>query len=200
ARAGGVMRILLVAPPGAGKGTQAERIAQRYGITHISSGDILREEMAAGTPIGERVRSYVEHGDLVPDDVMLAVVGPRSLEAARNGGYVLDGYPRTVVQARTARELAEEHGVTLDGVVALDVDEAELVRRMAGRARIEGRSDDADEEVVRHRLDVYNEKTRPLIDFYDGRGLLRRVDARGSVDDVSERLFAILDPLRDKVS
>ncbi|HZQ27004.1 MAG TPA: adenylate kinase [Acidimicrobiales bacterium] len=194
------MRILLVAPPGAGKGTQAERIAQRYGITHISSGDILREEMAAGTPIGERVRSYVEHGDLVPDDVMLAVVGPRILEAARNGGYVLDGYPRTVVQARTARELAEEHGVTLDGVVALDVDEAELVRRMAGRARIEGRSDDADEEVVRHRLDVYNEKTRPLIDFYDGRGLLRRVDARGSVDDVSERLFAILDPLRDKVS
>jgi adenylate kinase len=192
------MRVLLIAPPGAGKGTQATRIAERYGIEHISSGDILREEMAARTPIGEQVRSYVEHGDLVPDDVMLAVVGPRILEAARAGGYILDGYPRTVEQAKTAHKLAEEHGVTLDAALALDVDDAELVRRIAGRAAIEGRSDDADEEVVRHRLAVYNEKTRPLIDYYDGRGILRRVDATGSVDDVSQRLFAVLDPLRDK--
>jgi adenylate kinase len=192
------VRVLLIAPPGAGKGTQAKRIASRYGTTHVSSGDIFREEVAAGTPVGKEVGAYLDRGDLVPDDLALQVVGPHIVKAAEGGGYILDGYPRTVEQAKAAHELAKEYGVTLQGALWLDVDEDELARRIAGRAAAEGRSDDADESVVRHRIEVFNEKTRPLIDYYTDRGILHRIDANGSVDDVSDRLFAVLDPIKDE--
>lgn len=190
------MRVVLIAPPGSGKGTQALRIVERYGITHISSGDMFREEMAGDTWVGRRVREFVESGDLVPDDMVLEMVAPRVIAAAEAGGYVLDGFPRTLSQAQVAQELAADWGVSAHVVLWLQADEAELVRRLTRRSAAEGRRDD-EEEVVRHRLAVFHEKTEPLLEFYEDRGLLARVDAMGTMDEVSERVFGTLDAFRD---
>src|SRR5437588_11404980 len=136
------MRVLLLAPPGAGKGTQAARLAARYAVEHIASGDIFRQQVNDGTELGRKVQDYLDRGDLVPYDIVLAIIGPRVVEAARRGGYVLDGFPRSLSQAEEAYRLAKDADVTADAVVHLAVDDDELLRRMRGRARDEGRSDD----------------------------------------------------------
>jgi adenylate kinase len=189
------MRVLLVAPPGAGKGTQATRIAARYGVTHISSGDLLRRHVQRGTTIGLRVRDMVAAGDLVPDEVVISILSEPVLEAAGNAGYVLDGFPRTAHQAEVAYELAQPLNVDVQVTLALDVPRDELLRRLLARARTEGRVDDT-EEVIRHRLDVYDATSSALLEYYDQREILRRVDGLGDVDDVSERVWRALDPWR----
>ncbi len=185
------MNVLLIGPPGSGKGTQGGRLAARLGLEHIASGDLLRSEVAAGTPVGQRAQAFMDRGDLVPDSVITQLVLPRVLAAAAENGYVLDGYPRSVEQAREARSLAEHRGASPDIVIYLDVPRDELVRRIIGRARAEGRSDD-NEQTVANRLTVFDEATRPLIDYYRERGLLHMIDADCTEDQVTEAILAAL--------
>lgn len=180
------MRLVLLGPPGAGKGTQAERIAQRHGIPHVSTGDIFRENVKNATPLGQEAKSYMDRGDLVPDDVVNRMVADRLDRDDAAEGFLLDGYPRTPAQADELEALLAARGTGLDVVLRFVVDEEEVVRRIALRAKEDGRSDDS-EEVHRNRLEVYREQTAPLEDYYAQRGLLHDVDATGTIDEVNER-------------
>lgn len=188
----------MVAPPGAGKGTQAVRLAAHYDITHLASGELLRHEVAAGTDIGRRVSEYVARGDLVPDDIVLQMVIAPVLEAAAHGGFVLDGFPRNVRQAEEAYALARQvGGIELQAVVHLQVGRDELRRRMLSRAHIEGRTDDSP-ETIEHRLDVFDAETFPLLAFYRGRGLVLDIDGGPPVDAVFADIVSAIDAVRDR--
>lgn len=185
-------RLLIVGPPGAGKGTQAERIVQRYEVPWISTGDIFRANIKEGTELGKRVSQLIESGQLVPDELTNEIVADRLQQSDVAAGFLLDGYPRTVDQAHALDKVLGAQGHTLDAVVLLEVDTDVVVERLLGRAQVEGRVDDT-EEVIRHRQEVYAEQTKPLIDLYAERGMLVRVDGLGQVDEVTERIFAALD-------
>lgn len=185
------MRLVLLGPPGAGKGTQAELLAQRHHIPHIATGDIFRENVKGGTALGEEARAYMDRGDLVPDDVVNRMVADRLDRDDTASGFLLDGYPRTVAQAEELDRLLGARGVALDAVLRFVIDEDELVRRIAARSAEEGRSDDG-EEVHRNRLEVYREQTAPLEEYYAAQGLLHDIDAVGSVEDVNARAEAEL--------
>jgi adenylate kinase len=190
------MRLLMVAPPGAGKGTQAVRLARHYGITHLSSGELLRQEVAQGTTIGQAAAADLDRGDLVPDELVLEMLTQPALDAAGQGGYVLDGFPRTLRQAEEAYQIAQRYeDVGLQAVIHLKVGRDELRRRLLSRAHREGRKDD-DEETIDHRLDVFDRETRPLLDFYARRGLVIDIDGEQPVDDVFADIVAALDGLR----
>jgi adenylate kinase len=182
------MNLLLIGPPGSGKGTQGERLASQLGIQHIAAGDVLRAEVAAATPVGKQVADLMRRGELVPDSVIIDLLLPKVLDAAAANGYLLDGFPRTVAQAKEARELASHHGAEPDAVVYLDVARDELVRRILARAEVEGRPDD-NKETVANRLRVFDEATHPLVDYYRDRGLLRVVDAAQSEDEVTKAIM-----------
>jgi adenylate kinase len=180
------MRVLLVAPPGAGKGTQAEKLASHYGVVHLSSGELLRQAVKAGTELGEAASAYLSRGDLVPDDVIFDLMMGPVIDASRHGGYVLDGFPRNLRQAEAAYRTAQlDTQIELQAVISLTVSREELTRRLLARAQSEGRSDDS-EEVIAHRFEVYATETEPLLAFYRGRGLVVEID--GEQDE--ERVFA----------
>ena len=185
------MRVLLIGPPGAGKGTQATRIADHFDLARIATGDLLREEVANGTELGKVAEEYMDRGDLVPDDIVIQMTRDRMLEASGEGGYVLDGYPRTLAQAEAAYRWAMARGIPFDLTLFFEIEEQELLARLAGRAREEHRSDDA-EETVRHRLEVFAAQTHPLVDYYQRRGILVRINAVGPIDAISEQIFASL--------
>jgi adenylate kinase len=189
------VRILLLAPPGAGKGTQGERLAARHGVRHIAAGDLLRAEAQAGTPAGREIAAYQARGDLVPDQIVLSALTPAVVEAAAGGGYILDGFPRTLPQASAAAELAARLGVTLDAVVHLYAPEAVLTRRLLDRASLGGRADDV-ADVIQYRLQVYAETTGPLVPYYTERGILVAVDADQPPDSVTTDIQARLSGLR----
>ncbi len=186
------MRIVLVGPPASGKGTQAGRIVDRFGGVHIATGDILRSNAERGTELGRTASRYMERGDLVPDEVIIGMVLERMGEGDCAGGFVLDGFPRTVNQAEALERRLEELGCPLDAVVSLAVGEAELRRRLAGRAEEEDRAEDDDEDAIRRRLELFDRETEPLLDFYERRGLLVRVEAEGGPDEVAERIATAL--------
>ncbi len=190
-----MFRALLLAPPGAGKGTQGERLAERHGVPHLAAGDLLRDHVARGTELGRAAKQHMDDGGLVPDELVIAMI----LDAM--GGddepmdeFLLDGFPRTLVQARAAYGWAVNNDRTFDAVIMLEVPEDELVRRLVQRGVDSGRSDDT-EAVIRHRLEVYEQNTAPLVDFYAGRNILLRIDGTGSVEEVTERIEAGLDSL-----
>ena len=185
------MRVLLIGPPGAGKGTQATRIAEHFDLARIATGDLLREQVANGTELGKVAKEYMDKGDLVPDDIVIEMTRERMLEASGEGGYVLDGYPRTLAQAEAAYRWAMARGIPFDLTLYFEIEEDELLARLAGRAREEHRSDDA-EETVRHRLEVFANQTYPLVDYYQRRGILVRINAVGPIDAISEQIFATL--------
>ncbi len=189
------MRIILMGPPGAGKGTQAKVIAQRLSIPAISTGDIFRANVSASTPLGVEAKRYMDAGDYVPDEITNGMVRDRIAEDDAKGGFLLDGYPRTVAQVTELDSMLSETGHALDAVVVLTVDNDELVARLLRRAEVEGRTDDT-EEVIRYRQDVYNEQTAPLLEVYAGRGLLLEVDGMGEVDEVTARVFSRLQRAR----
>ena len=189
------MRIVLLGPPGAGKGTQAVQLADRYGCPDVATGDIFRANVAEGTELGRAAQEYMDRGDLVPDDVVIAMVMERLGEADCTAGFVLDGFPRTVNQAEALDRRLAGLGSPLEAALSFDVTEEELLRRLAGRAAALHRADDA-EQTIRHRLEVFAIKTRPLIDYYRHRRLLTMVDGVGRVDEVTIRILGDL-PSRD---
>ena len=182
------MRVIMLAPPGAGKGTQGERIAARYGIPHISSGDIFRDEVARQTPLGKQLSGYLDHGDLVPDGVVMDMLRKPVVAAAQAGGYVLDGFPRTVEQARASFPTAHALGVEVRAAVHLDVTRPELKRRLLARRR--GLEDT--EAVIERRLQVYLDKTVPLLEYYAAREWTFTVDGAQPPDAVHEDIVACL--------
>lgn len=212
------MRLILLGPPGAGKGTQAVRIAETHGIPHISTGDILRANVKQGTELGREAKRYMDAGDLVPDDVIIGMVGGRLAEPDAAQGFLFDGFPRTVPQAEALERVLEEQGTPLDVVLELVIDHDEVVKRLTGRrscaecgaiyhlahnpSATAGRCDKCDgelvqrdddrEEVVVNRLAVYREQTEPLVAFYGSRGLVRQLEAVGTVDEVGHRALELL--------
>ena len=187
------MRLLLIGAPGAGKGTQAQRLAERFGITHISSGDLLRQHVRDQTALGRTIKSYVEAGDLVPDAVVMDMLRKPTVAATENGGYVLDGFPRTVEQAEAVFPTARALGVEVQAAVHLDVAREELVRRLLARQR---GSDDT-EAVIEHRLQVYLDKTVPLLEYYAGREWMFTVDGSQPPDAVHAEILSRLKKLAD---
>jgi adenylate kinase len=185
------VRLLLLAPPGAGKGTQGERLAAWSGARHIAAGDLLRAQAQAEGPLGREIAACQARGDLVPDQIVLDVLTPVVVEAAAHGGYILDGFPRTLPQAQAAAELAARLGVTLDAAIYLHAPDVVLTQRLLDRARQSGRSDDK-ADVIRHRLQVYAETTGPLVPYYDDRGILVAVDADQPPDSVTAGIQARL--------
>lgn len=213
------MRTILLGPPGAGKGTQAARIVDAYGVPHISTGDILRANVKEGTTLGVEAKRYMDAGDLVPDEVIIEMVADRLSQRDAADGFLFDGFPRTVAQAEALDALLADRGTPLDVVIELVVDHDEVVRRLSGRrtcascgriyhlevdpptaggvcdacgGALQQRPDDA-EDVVRNRLEVYRDQTEPLVTFYADRGELRRLEAIGAVDEVTGRARAILE-------
>ena len=191
------MRVVLLGPPGAGKGTQAQIIAGRLGVPAISTGDIFRANVSGRTELGLQAKTYMDAGDLVPDEITVAMVKDRLAETDAKGGFLLDGFPRTIAQAEQLRDSLQGLGHGLDCVLELVVDEDELVRRLSGRRMlVDGqwvqRSDD-EPETVRHRLQVYREQTAPLSGWYEAEGLLSRVDAIGAVEEVTQRAMSALE-------
>jgi adenylate kinase len=186
------MRLLIMGPPGAGKGTQAKFVAGHFGIPAISTGDIFRANVSQGTPLGVEAKRYMDAGEYVPDEVTNRMVRNRIEEPDAAGGFLLDGYPRTLAQVEELDDMVKHTGHKLDAVVVLTVDQEEIVQRLLQRAQTEGRADDT-EEVIRRRQEVYAEQTQPLIEVYKQRGLVREVDGLGEVDEVTKRVFAALD-------
>lgn len=194
------MRLLMVAPPGAGKGTQAIRLAAHYRIAHLSSGDMFRREISAGSPVGQEAAAYLDRGDLVPDQLVLDVLAGPILEAAAAGGYVLDGFPRTLAQAEAAYEVARQvEGIELQAVVHLEVSREELRRRLLARSESQGRRDDS-AAVIDHRLDVYYAETAPMLEFYAGRGLVLDIDGEMPVAEVFDAIVGAVDALRAELA
>lgn len=213
------MRVIFLGPPGAGKGTQALRVAARWGVPRIATGGMLREAVAAGSPLGRQARAFLERGELVPDEVVISLVAERLDREDTRKGFLLDGFPRTVAQAQALGRLLVEQGVALDRVVYFEVGEEELVRRLTGRRicprcgasyhvqfsppKTEGRCDrcggelsqreDDRAETVRRRLAVYRTETRPLIEHYEAQGLLRTVPGEGTVDEVQQAVVTAVE-------
>lgn len=185
------MNVILLGPPGAGKGTQGHRLSERYSIPEVSTGDILRAAVRQGTPLGQEAKSYMERGALVPDGVIIGIVRERLAQDDTAGGFILDGFPRTVAQAEALTQMSEEQKRPIEHVLSIEVPQQELLQRLAGRRQTEGRRDDTD-EAVRHRLEVYAHETAPLIDYYRRQGLLRCIAGVGTVDEIFQRIMVVL--------
>lgn len=192
------MRLLLIGPPGCGKGTQAAVIAEHYGVAHISSGDLLRHHVTAGTTIGRAVAQYINRGDLVPDGIVMDILRKPVEAASRRGGYILDGFPRTVAQAEAAYHVAEPLGASVRIAVHLHVSRPELTARLLHRGTQTGRTDDT-AEIIAHRLDVYDASTTPLLDYYANRETLITIDGHQPVPDVTRAMITALDQARHRL-
>ena len=189
------MRIVFIGPPGAGKGTQAALVVSRYGIAHLSTGDMLRAARDAQTELGKLADQYMAAGQLVPDEIILKIVQERLRADDCRRGYLLDGFPRTLAQAEALDRMLSQDGTPLNVVLELRVPEEELFRRLSGR----GRSDDKP-EVIRQRLVAYRQQTEPLLDYYQRRGLLQTIDGLGTVEEIFHRIQQVLDPLAERVA
>lgn len=187
-----MLRALLLAPPGAGKGTQGRILGEIYGVPHLATGDLLRQHVADGTPLGVEAKGYMDRGELVPDKLVIELIADRLRGEEPVDGFLLDGFPRSLNQARNSYRYGQARNTTFHAVISMVVPEDELVRRLLDRGRQSGRSDD-NEATIRNRLRVYDENTRPLLDFYRGRGILVEVDGTGAVEDVTARIRAALD-------
>ena len=183
---------ILFGPPGAGKGTQAGAMAEKFNLRHISTGELLRSEIAAGTPLGLKAKALIDDGNLVPDEVVEGMIEDKFNTVTGVDGFLLDGFPRTEAQAVVLDEILERRGEALSGVISIMIPDSMVMDRIRHRAEIEGRADDARDEVIRHRIETYHSKTEPLISFYKASGRYTEVDGTGTVEEVRERIFSIM--------
>ena len=184
------MKLIFLGPPGAGKGTQAGAMVERYNLCHLSTGELLRAEIAAGTPLGLQAKSLIEAGNLVPDSVVEGMIESKFRDTQGVDGFLLDGFPRTIAQARALDNMVE-----VTGCVSIMIPDSLIQERIAHRAHIEGRADDARPEVVQNRIATYHAKTEPLIDFYRSAGKYYEIDGTGSIEEVRQRIFSAMDKL-----
>ncbi|MBO4634701.1 MAG: adenylate kinase [Bacteroidales bacterium] len=184
---------VLFGPPGAGKGTQAGAMVERYKLCHLSTGDLLRSEIAAGTPLGIQAKSLIEAGNLVPDEVVEGMIESRFRSTVGVDGFLLDGFPRTIAQANALDEMLAKSGEKVTACISIMIPDALIHERIAHRAQIEGRADDARPEVVENRIKTYHAKTEPLVDFYKAAGRYKEIDGTGTIEEVRARIFAAMD-------
>ena len=189
-----MIAMVLLGPPGAGKGTQATRIAEKLNIPAISTGEIFRTNMSEGTEIGLQAKAFIDRGEFVPDSVTDRIVCERISQTDATAGFLLDGYPRSIPQAKVLKAVLAETNERVDAAIYLDVSAAEVKRRLLKRAEIEGRTDDTP-EVIDHRLEVFFEATQPLLDFYEQEGVLRKVDGEGTISEIAQRLLAVMEEI-----
>jgi adenylate kinase len=182
-----MINLIFMGPPGAGKGTQAKIICKDFSIPQISTGEILRESIQKGTEMGLNAKKYMDSGDLVPDSVVIGIIKDRLKEPDCKNGFLLDGFPRTTAQAEALDKLLENMGISLNCAINIRVSNEELIKRLLERAKIEGRADD-NEETIKNRLDNYNQKTYPLLDYYKKKSLLREVDGVGSIEQIASKI------------
>lgn len=183
-----MINVLMFGPPGSGKGTQSVTLAEKYSLLHLSTGDMLRAELAAGTPLGKKMEAIMASGELVPDEVVIAMIAQKIDVTTGKAGFIFDGFPRTVEQAEALQKMLEERDMKIDLLLVLEVNDTELTDRMKKRALVSGRADDADEAVINNRIAVYRAKTEPVIEFGRKAGVSRSVDGVGSIDDIFKRL------------
>jgi adenylate kinase len=185
-------RVVLLGAPGAGKGTQAARMVEKLGVPHVSTGDMLRAAVAAGTELGKQAKAVMDSGKLVGDEIVIGLAGERLAEADARPGFVLDGFPRTEAQAEALDQLLDQLGTPLESCLAICVDSDAVVARLLARAEVEGRADD-NEGTIRERMRVYDSQTAPLLDYYRGAGVLVSIDGMGSVDEIADRVAGALE-------
>lgn len=188
-----MLNIVLFGPPGAGKGTQSERLIEKYGLVHLSTGDIFRSNIKGETELGLLAKSYMDKGNLVPDEVTINMLKSEVMKADQPKGFIFDGFPRTNEQAKALDEFLASIGAEITLMLGLEVEENELRERLKKRAEVSGRPDDANPEVIQNRIDVYNRETAPVKDFYESKGKYKGVNGIGSIDEITQRLFDAID-------
>jgi adenylate kinase len=183
-----MVNFLIFGPPGSGKGTQSVRLAEKFNLLHLSTGDMLRAEIAAGTELGKKMGQIMSKGELVPDEVVIEMIAVKIDSTKGKTGFLFDGFPRTVLQTASLEKMLNERGMKIDSMLVLDVNHDELVKRLVARAELSGRPDDMDPAVIENRIDVYREKTEPIIEYCRKKGLYQPVNGVGSIDDIFSRL------------
>jgi adenylate kinase len=183
-----MVNFLIFGPPGSGKGTQSVRLAEKFNLLHLSTGDMLRAEITAGTALGKKMSLIMSKGELVPDEVVIEMIAHKIDHSKGSAGFLFDGFPRTVAQTISLEKMLNERGMKIDQMLVLDVDHDELVKRLIARAELSGRPDDKDPAVIENRIDVYKEKTEPIINYCNQKGLYQPVKGMGTIDDIFKRL------------
>lgn len=190
-----MVNFLIFGPPGSGKGTQSVRLAEKFNLIHLSTGDMLRAEIAAGTELGKKMSEIMSRGELVPDGVVIEMIAFKIDNSRNAAGFLFDGFPRTVSQTVALEEMLNARGMKIDSMLVLDVDHDELVKRLIARAELSGRPDDKDPAVIENRIDVYKEKTEPIIEYCQARGIYQPVNGMGSIEDIFGRLSGFMTKL-----
>ncbi|MBC5775449.1 adenylate kinase [Pontibacter sp. KCTC 32443] len=191
-----MLNIVLFGPPGAGKGTQSQKLIDKYNLIHLSTGDLLRSEIAAGTELGLKAKSLMDNGVLVPDEVVIGMISNKVQENKAAGGFIFDGFPRTVPQAQGLDKLLLDYGTEISCMIALKVDDEELTKRLLLRGKTSGRPDDQNEELIRKRVEEYNTKTTPVADYYAGQGKFFAVDGIGEIEEIFSAICEQIDSLK----